>query len=85
MTRVDPRSPSYFRSRFPAPWRRSCRATVTVRVGGAFDVYLCVGYDRMPLRRDEAWALLAALEAALPAGFGERPAWTHTHIDGEAA
>lgn len=77
--------PRYFRSRFPAPWNKSGRATVTVRVGGDFEVYACVGYDRVPMRRDEAWALLAALEAALPATFGERPAWTHDRIDGEAA
>lgn len=77
--------PRYFRSRFAAAWNKSGRATVTVRVGGPYDAYVCVGYDRLPLRRDEAWALLAALEAALPVGFGERPAWTHERIESEAA
>lgn len=77
--------PRYFRAQFPAPWNKSGRATVTVRVGGPYDAYLCVGYERLPLRRDEAWALYAALAAALPEAFGERPAWTHERIEGEAA
>lgn len=70
-------TPIYYRATIPtAPWNRSGKATVTVRVGGSYEVYLCIGYDRIALRADEGWALLTVLSTALPAEFGAAPAWT---------
>lgn len=77
-------APRYYRTRLPAAWTRSGQATVTVRVGGAYEVYLCIGYQRIPLRADEAWALLAALKTALPAEFGAAPEWTARPVRREA-
>lgn len=80
--------PMYYRAMIPRPvasWNRSGQATVTVRVGGAYEVYLCVGYQRYVLRAEEAWALLAALRTALPAEFGAAPSWTNRPVRQEAA
>ena len=65
----------YFTVIAPAPWNKSGKAKVTVRTGGAYEVYLCVGNDRMGLKADEAWALWVALGNALPTTFGTVPDW----------
>lgn len=79
-------APVYFRAHVTnAPWTRSGAATVTVRVGGAYEVYLCVGQWRIPLRAEEAWGVLAALEAAMHGEFGAAPGWFDAPIYGEEA
>ncbi|MPZ67853.1 MAG: hypothetical protein GEU83_21015 [Pseudonocardiaceae bacterium] len=78
-------APTYYRTRYPAAWTKSGRATVTVRVGGTYEVYLCIGHLRVPLRTDEAWALLTALGAAMPAEYGAAPAWTDEPVAREVA
>lgn len=65
----------YFSVTAPAPWNKSGKATITVRIGGAYPVYLCVGNQRIPLNESEAWGLRVALGNALPATFGPAPAW----------
>lgn len=79
-------APTYYRARIPsAGWTRTGKAAVTVRVGGTYEVYLCVGQWRVPLRVEEAWGVLAALQAAMPAEYGAAPGWLDTPIYGEAA
>jgi hypothetical protein len=79
-------APIYYRARIPdARWTSTGKAIVTVRVGGAYEVYACVGQWRVPLRVDEAWALLAALQAAMPSEHGAAPGWFDAPIYGEAA
>jgi hypothetical protein len=65
----------YVSVRAPASWTTSGTTRVTVRTGGTYDVYLCVGNDRVPVSTDQAWALLAALSEAMPASFGATPGW----------
>ncbi|MQA06905.1 MAG: hypothetical protein GEV07_30840 [Streptosporangiales bacterium] len=79
-------APTYYRARIPrASWTRTGKATVTVRVGGTYEVYLCVGQWRIPLHAAEAWGVLAALETAMPSEFGAAPEWFDAVIYGEAA
>ena len=73
----------YFTTLAPTPWTRSGTSRVTVRTGGAYDVYLCVGNKRVPVSTNQAWALLAALHQALPASFGPAPAWLPTDPEQE--
>lgn len=68
-------APRYFSVIAPAPWNKSGKARITVRTGGAYEVYLCVGNDRSGMSADEAWALWTALGNALPAAFGPAPEW----------
>ena len=68
----------YFTKLAPSPWTKSGTTRVTVRTGGAYDVYLCIGNKRVPLSTDQAWALLAALADAMPASFGPAPGWAQT-------
>lgn len=79
-------APTYYRATIrDADWTRTGKATVTVRVGGSYEVYLCIGWQRIPIRADEAWALLAALRVALPTEFGDAPSWTREPVRKEAA
>ncbi|MEV6864060.1 hypothetical protein AB0M44_24015 [Streptosporangium subroseum] len=68
-------SARYFTVIAPAPWNKSGKARITVRTGGSYPVYLCVGNDRSGMSADEAWALWVALSNALPATFGPAPDW----------
>ncbi|MEV7907742.1 hypothetical protein [Streptomyces anulatus] len=67
--------PRYFSVIAPAPWNKSGKTKVTVRTGGAYQVYLCVGNDRSGMTEGEAWALWVALGNALHATYGDTPAW----------
>lgn len=79
-------APTYYRARIPAAsWTRSGKATVTVRVGGTYEVYVCVGQWRIPLHVTEAWGVLAALQAAMPSECGAAPEWFDAPIYGEVA
>ncbi|MEV6985008.1 hypothetical protein AB0M95_27635 [Sphaerisporangium sp. NPDC051017] len=75
----------YFSVTAPASWNKSGKATITVRTGGAYPVYLCVGNQRMGLNEIEAWALLVALSNALPATFGPAPDWATSQIQAGGA
>jgi hypothetical protein len=68
----------YFTVAAPASWTKSGTTRVTVRTGGAYPVYLCIGNQRVPVGTDQAWALLAALAQAMPASYGPAPAWLPT-------
>lgn len=65
----------YFTVTAPAPWNKSGKAKITVRTGGAYDVYACVGNQRAGMTCDEAWALWVALGNALSADGGQAPDW----------
>ncbi|GAA2870566.1 hypothetical protein GCM10010517_30800 [Streptosporangium fragile] len=65
----------YFSVIAPAPWNTSGKAKITVRTGGACEVYVCVGNHRAAMSAEEAWALWVALGTALPATFGPAPEW----------
>jgi len=65
----------YFTVTAPSQWTKSGTTRVTVRTGGAYEVYLCIGNQRVPASAEQAWALHAALGAALTATFGPTPAW----------
>ncbi|GHH63683.1 hypothetical protein GCM10017673_05040 [Streptosporangium violaceochromogenes] len=67
--------PWYFSVTAPAPWNKSGQTKVTVRTGGAYQVYVCVGNDRHGMTENEAWALWVALGNALHATCGPAPAW----------
>ncbi|MFC7382808.1 hypothetical protein [Sphaerisporangium rhizosphaerae] len=77
-------SAGYFSVTAPASWNKSGKATITIRTGGAYPVYLCVGNQRTGLNEAEAWALWVALGNALPATFGPAPTWatSQSHTDG---
>ncbi|MEV8635847.1 hypothetical protein AB0395_29745 [Streptosporangium sp. NPDC051023] len=66
--------PRYFSVIAPASWNKSGTTKVTVRTGGAYSVYLCVGNQRLGLNTDEAWALWVAMSNALTT-FGPAPDW----------
>jgi hypothetical protein len=68
-------NPRYFSITAPAPWNKSGTTKVTVRTGGSYPVYLCVGSQRLGMSADEAWALWYALGNALAATFGPAPTW----------
>ncbi|MFC3983200.1 hypothetical protein [Streptosporangium jomthongense] len=65
----------YFSVLAPAPWNKSGTTRVTVRTGGSYAVYLCVGNARLGLNADEAWALWTAMGTALATTFGPIPDW----------
>ena len=65
----------YFSVLAPASWTKSGTTRVTVRTGGSYEVYLCVGNDRVPLTCEQAWALYAALGQALTETSGTAPQW----------
>ncbi|MFI6503713.1 hypothetical protein [Nonomuraea typhae] len=72
----------------PDPHNKSGTSTVTVRLGGSYPVYLCVGNDRIPMSLDKGWALWVALGNALSAVHGRAPEWAAAQIrpqPGEAA
>lgn len=75
----------YFSVTAPAPWNKSGEARITVRTGGSYEVYLCVGNQRMPLGKTEAWALWVALGNALTASFGPAPEWAARQADDRPA
>ena len=68
----------YFTVTAPAPWNKSGKARITVRTGGSYPVYLCVGNHRAGMSTDEAWALWVALGNALAAVHGPTPEWAAT-------
>ncbi|MEU4226003.1 hypothetical protein AB0F17_17040 [Nonomuraea sp. NPDC026600] len=72
----------YFSVTAPAPWNKSGTTRITVRTGGAYQVYACVGNSRAGMSADEAWALWVALGNALAASFGPAPDWATTQQDG---
>ncbi|TDD17862.1 hypothetical protein [Nonomuraea diastatica] len=72
----------YFTVTAPAPWNKSGIARITVRTGGSYPVYLCIGNQRAGMSADEAWALWVALGNALAASFGPAPDWATTQQDG---
>ncbi|MEO3799976.1 hypothetical protein [Nonomuraea sp. B1E8] len=72
----------YFTVTAPAPCNKSGTARITVRTGGSYPVYLCVGNNRAGMSADEAWALWVALGNALAASFGPAPDWAATQQDG---
>ncbi|MEU6997205.1 hypothetical protein [Nonomuraea sp. NPDC046570] len=72
----------YFTVTAPAPWNKSGKAKITVRTGGAYDMYACVGNNRAGMSTDEAWALCVALGNALTVSFGPAPDWATTQQDG---
>lgn len=65
MIRSNP--PQYYRLRAPHRYSDSSTTAVTVREGGATDIYLSVGAgnNRMGITREDAWALWRCLGAAL--------------------
>ncbi|MFI9558632.1 hypothetical protein [Nonomuraea endophytica] len=65
----------YFSVTAPAPWNKSGTAKITVRTGGSYAVYLCVGNERVGLTTDEGWALWVALGNGLSATYGPAPEW----------
>jgi hypothetical protein len=75
----------YFTVTAPAPWNKSGTARITVRTGGAYPVYLCVGNQRAGMSADEAWALWVALGNALAASFAPAPDWATTQQDGSTS
>ncbi|MBN6052698.1 hypothetical protein JYK22_12240, partial [Nonomuraea sp. RK-328] len=74
----------YFSVIAPAPWNKAGQARITVRTGGSYEVYLCVGNQRVPLTKAEAWASWVALGNALNATFGPTPEWAADQIDDRA-
>ncbi|GAA3194537.1 hypothetical protein [Nonomuraea roseoviolacea] len=74
----------YFSVISPAPWNKSGQARITVRTGGSYEVYLCVGNQRVPLTEAEAWASWVALGNALSASFGPVPEWAADQADDRA-
>ncbi|WP_432924275.1 hypothetical protein ACQPZZ_29055 [Microbispora sp. CA-135349] len=77
---TDPSLPRYFSVSAPAPHNKSGTARITVRIGGAYPAYLCVGNGRVPLTTDEAWAVWVALGNALTSVHGPAPAWAAEQI-----
>ncbi|MEU1731350.1 hypothetical protein [Streptosporangium sp. NPDC020145] len=75
----------YFSVLAPAPWNKSGKTRVTVRTGGSYAVYVCVGNARLGLNADEAWALWAAMSTALATTFGPIPDWAAQQADGKPA
>ncbi|WP_182875647.1 hypothetical protein [Microbispora sp. H10670] len=73
-------APRYFSVSSPAPHNKSGTARITVRIGGAYPAYLCVGNGRVPLTTDEAWAVWVALGNALTTVHGPAPAWAAEQI-----
>ncbi|GAA0949187.1 hypothetical protein [Nonomuraea longicatena] len=63
----------------PSPVNKSGKATITARAGGAYEMYLCVGSQRIPLTLVEAWAAWVALGNALTTG-GPVPGWAASQI-----
>lgn len=79
---------AYYSAEAPDPSLKSGKSTVTVRMGGRYEVYACVGKDRVPMRTTQAWALWVALGNALAAEAGPIPDWAAvqiTHRIGKAA
>ncbi|MFI6498719.1 hypothetical protein [Nonomuraea typhae] len=80
--------PRHFSVIAPDAYNKSGTSTVTVRLGGSYPVYLCVGHDRIPMSTDQGWALWVALGNALTAVHGPAPEWAAAQLrprPGEAA
>ncbi|MEU8104500.1 hypothetical protein AB0C18_12350 [Nonomuraea muscovyensis] len=72
----------YFTVTAPAPWNKSGTSRITVRLGGSYEAYLCVGNERVPLSTDQAWALWVALGNALTTVHGSAPEWAADQMAG---
>lgn len=77
--------PRYYSVEAPHRGNRSGKSRVTVRTGGAYAVYVCVGTDRVSMTSGQGWALWAALGTALRDSFGEPPEWLAEQEAGQEA